>query len=168
MLGSGKDMDLEDADYSVGVRIQYRGSEWTPDRKIQYASFTASGRCEGVYNTAGFYGSAEFEAPGETILEFARQLDTFRQDFFKSDFGGRAELVCGWGNEVSFAMKVSRLNARGHILLECTFRERYHDYYQCFQLFQTIEFAQIASIAQFFSRVPASEEKISLFIPAYT
>src|SRR5437868_6735907 len=134
-------MDFSEENGTEGITIVYRGSEWTPDRKIQYCSFVAHG------NHKGFAGRAEFETTGEGVTHFVEEINAF-----VDSLSGRAALICGVGSDVIFQLELSWCDWSGHALLECKLREEYQgNYYQSTQMYLIIEYAQVVEIGRLFT-----------------
>lgn len=130
---------MMERDSSTCLQIDYLGSEWTPDKKIQYASFS----CHASYK--GFSGVTHFEATENHISTFIEQLVIF----FK-EMKGEPELVCGWGDDILFLLRFFPIDMTGRILMECILKQSYYgNFYNSVHLHQKVEIQQIDYLARF-------------------
>ena len=145
---------MADEVQAEGVFINYRGREWTPDGKTQYASFEARVQLD------TFAGTTHFEAVGKHLAWFADALSAFY-----ATFSGQPELICGVGDDIYFRLKFSQHNMHGHVLVECDTRQNYREnLYHSLKAYHVIELYQVHRIAQFFQSVVSSDEPDSICI----
>jgi hypothetical protein len=136
---------MAERDTVPAFTLAYRGSEWTPDRQVQYVSFEARSSAE------RFCGTTEFDASGEHLTGFEIALRAFYQTL-----DGKPELDCGWGEESRFRMAISRLDASGRVLLECRLRQPFlGGRHQSVQTHQIIELERVKDMADFLAAILA-------------
>lgn len=138
-----------------GLSIICQGSESTPDKSVDYLSFSVQIR------NADFGGQTEFEATGNQVASFLRELASLYELC-----EGSAELQCGWGEEVYFRLCLSRYDVCGNILMQCIMRNAsVGELLNHLESFQLIEMQQVQYTQHFFEAVRSCEEQQTLLVP---